>query len=337
MKKRALLLMCLFLVMVFSSFAGETRLSGYVHTWFSAAEQDKGEDTVYGFTLRRVRIKPNGSFSEKIKWSLMVGWDKQTPGLFEVYLDYLFSKGFNIKIGQFPVPGAVSGTITSTTSLDLIERPMITEKWGTNNALVTFRSPGVQAYGVFLRNKLYYALMVANPKTLGIFTPGIKSAEYTHTDNGIAIWARLEARPIDGLRIGAFYGNSRETETDIERDSYGAHLFYVKKSLNIKLEYIAGQFGVPGKEVRYRGMYGVLGYKFRKLEPVARYGWYTPNDNLPDEAGVEKYQDITLGINYFHSANIKLQANYVVRNESMSPGVDELKNNLFYICLQFTY
>lgn len=325
----------IFFVSVFSVMAAEIKFGGYFHGWFSYGDQDKDVSSAYGFSMRRVRLKSYGTLSKSIQWGLQVGWDKQTASLIEAYIDFDLSKAFKVKIGQFPVPGAISGTLTSTTRLDFVERAVVTEQWGENSALSKHRGVGLQVYGNFFNDKLYYAVMIANPKATALFSPGIKSPDYSHEDNGLTLWARVEATLMKGFRIGAFYSGGKTTDTDsnYKRDSYGAHLFYVKDPINFKIEYIAGEYGREGAETKYDGMYAVFGYKVDKLEPIVRYGLYTPNHGDPDNIGVETYKDITLGMNYYHSSKIKFQVNYVSRSEK---GI-ELKNNLFYINLQYVF
>lgn len=339
MKRSVLVFMLVFWAIALGVFSlsGETvQFKGGVQVWLSHAGQG-ADDAGYGFTLRRVRLKPYGSFSDKIKWTLHAGWDKQSARLIEVYVDFLFSKGFNLRVGQFTPPGTISGTLTSSFKLDFLERPMVTEKWADHNDLTGFRSIGIQADGEFLDDKLYYAVMVANPKTADLYNPSIKSTGYSHDSNGVMVWGRLEARLVKGLKLGAFIGTGKETDTDYVRTTYGAHFYYENKGINFKAEYIAGKFGIENLETEYNGFYAVLGYKTGKVEPIARYDAYSPKNGTADSAGVETYNNYTLGINYFHSKNITFQANYLLRDESMAAGFDKIKNNIFYVCCQYTF
>jgi phosphate-selective porin len=334
-RRLAVIFVFIFFISIFSVLAAEIKFGGYIHAWFSYGDLDNDGSGAYGFTLRRVRLKPYGSLSKSIKWGLQVGWDKQTASLIEIYLDFDLSKAFKIKIGQFPVPGAISGTLTSTTRLDFIERAAVTDHWGENSALLRHRGVGLQVYGNLFNEKLYYAVMIANPRTSSLFSPGIKSPGYSHEDNGVTLWGRVEAALMKGFKIGAFYSEGKTTDTDSDyiRDSYGAHLFYSKDPVNFKIEYIAGGYGIEGEETRYNGMYTVLGYKIGKLEPIVRYGLYTPNNGHPDNIGVETYKNLTLGMNYYPGSKLKFQVNYVSKNEK---GI-KLTNNLFYINLQFVF
>ena len=338
MKRLGLFFVVLFIIICISSPGAELKFSGFAQGWFSYAQQDtQDNDAGYGFTLRRVRFKPHGTFSKKIQWTLQFGWDKFSAKLVDAFIDFNLSTELGFRVGHFTVPGAMSGTLTSTTKLDMIERPQITQNWGSNSGLSQYRALGIQAHGKLAGSKLYYALMFGNANGSSIFTPSVKSADYVPQNYGTMAWARIETFLLKGLRIGAFYGGSKEIDTEIKRSSYGAHLYYVEKGINFKVEYLAGKFGTEATETKFNGMFALLGYKIKKIEPMVRYDIYTPNDGNPDGGGVEKYNNFTVGINYFHHKNIKFQVNYVYRDETMAGGLEKIKNNLFYVCLQFTY
>lgn len=337
MKRLTVVFVFVFLVVSVIPLTGEgIKFKGLVQTWFSYGEDGAGDDSGYGFTLRRVRFKPYGSFSDKIKWTMQFGWDKQSASLVDVYVDFIFSKAFKIRIGRYTVPGTISSSLSSSGKLDFVERAAITQQWGSRNSLSGYRSLGVQAYGDLMDGKLYYAFMLSNPNTSALFNPSIKQTAYSHEHNGLVFWGRVETFLTKGLRIGAFFTGGKETDTELKKSSYGAHLFYVNKGINFKVEYIAGETGVEGSETKYNGMYAVLGYKMDKVEPIVRYDFFTPRDGGADSARVEKYNNLSLGINYYHTKKVKFQANYVLRNETMMTGYDKIKNDLFYICVQYS-
>jgi Phosphate-selective porin O and P len=332
----------LFVIIVFAisilpmNLNGEVKFKGLFQSWLSYAPQDGSEDDGYGFTLRRMRFKPYGSLGKNISWTLQVGWDKQKAALIDAYIDYKFSDQFKLRVGQFSAPGTVSGSLTPSGKLDLVERAMVSQQWGGLSGLSGYRGMGIQAHGDLAGGKLYYALMLANPRTTSLFTPSLKSATYGHDENGLSAWARLEAKPVKGLRIGAFFGNSKDDD-DYVTNSYGAHFFYIKNGINFKVEYIGGKYGFEDVETKYNGLYALLGYKIDKIEPILRFDIYTPNDGMGDGDGVERYNNLSLGINYFHNKTVKFQVNYVIRSETMSDNMVKLDNNLFYLSFQFTY
>lgn len=313
------------------------QFKGLVQGWFSYGQDNGGDDELYGFSLHRARLSPGGKLTKNISWGMTLSWDRQKPAILDAYLEFAVSRELSITAGQFSAPGAISSSLTSSGKLDMIERPIITSMWGSNNSLTSFRAIGLQLSGYLLEDKLYYAFMAANPRTASIFNPSNKDPLYANPNNGLMFWARLEAKPTNGLSIGAFIGSGKETDTDLKRESYGAHFFYVKNNFNLKAEYIAGKAEVNKNSAKYNGMYALLGYTVNKVEPVIRYDTYVPLDGSWDNLAVRRYNCLTFGLNYFHNENVKLQANYVVRSESMQGNKKELDNNLFYVQLQYTF
>jgi len=338
MNRIILILIILLTIVSTLNTAAELNFKGFAQTWFSYTQKTQdSDDANYGVTFRRIRFTPYGKLSKNISWKLQFGWDKFSAKIIDAYIDFELSKELKFRIGHYTVPGPLSSTLTSSTKLDFIERPQITQNWNSNSGLSSYRTIGIQADGKLMKDKLYYAVMLANSKGGSLFTPSIKVGEYNNANYGITLWTRVETFPVKGMRLGAFYGTGKEVDTEIERSSYGAHLYYIKKSLNFKVEFLSGEYGIGGSDTEYNGMFALLGYRFKKIEPIVRYDFYTPNDGNADNNGVEKYNNFSIGINYFHNSNLKFQANYVIRNESMPAGMDKIKNDIFYICLQYKY
>lgn len=316
---------------------------GFTQMYFSYAEANGDGDSPYGFTLRRLRFKPYGQFSENLSWGFQLSYDRQALKLLDVYLQYKISPFFSIKTGQFAVPGSKSGALAdelfSTTKMALIERATITQKWLGYSGLYAYRGFGVQLDGHLLDNKLYYGLMASNPKGNGIFTPSVKMDTYTHDENGLTLWARAEYKPVDGIGIGAFVGNGQSSIGDtitVVRNSYGAHFFMRKNNITLLTEYIAGESGQEDNELNYSGLFFDFAYRLNNFEPAIRFAFYEP-DGGDAVNGIEKNTNYTLGLNYYFNKNVKIQANYILKNEQMANDADELDNNLFYINLQHTF
>ena len=76
----------------------------------------------------------------------------------------------------------------------------------------------------------------------------------------------------------------------------------------------------------------------KKLELTARYEFvkFDKNELLlgPDEQNMDKW--LTFGMNYFFEAHhLKMQLNYILKNEDMPAGVPEPKNDA--LLMQFAY
>ncbi len=326
--KKIFIVTLILLFSVITLSAGNVYFKGLIQNWFSFTDQAVDDSSAYGFTNKRFRFIPYGTFGKNIKWGIHFYADRGAAvSFFDAYIDYKFSDQFSLKIGKFAAPGSISGALTSSGALDLIERAPISMIWGGGSALHGYRAFGVQAHGNLMDGKIHYAVMLANPTTTAYFTPSIKANSYVNDAKGMTVWSRLEAKPMKGLRLGGFFGSGTSTDSssvEIKRSSYGAHLFYKKNAINFKLEYIGGDNG----GIDYSGMYAIFGYKLgKKFESVVRYDFVTPKDSG------EKYTNFSLGINYFCSKRIKYQLNYVLRNEELV----DVANNIFYINFQYSF
>ncbi len=330
------------IAMLFSSFgiSSGVKINGFVQNWFSLAQQYNNEgdtEMVAGFKIHRVRVKFSGEFSEKLSWYvILIGDNASTPKLLDAAMIMKFSKEFNIKVGQFVAPSIASGGLTPSSKLDFVERPQFSKTWAGTNGLFGWRAMGIQFNGTLAKGKLYYAVMFANYKTLLSFNPSVKSAFYSYGADVPAITGRFELRPVKGLSMGAFAFRSK-TVDNIEKKSYGFNLFYVKDSLKLKGEYAYGSIDSNGIKSEYDGFFIAAGYKIKKLEPILRFDSYTPKKGGYDKVFVRKYNNFTLGLNYFYCKHIKVQFNYIIRSEDMAEGIEEIKNNLFYVNFQYSF
>ncbi len=337
---RSFFLICMAIALLIVNVAAEgsdIKFVGLGQVWFSVGDQDIEAADTYGFTVRRIRLAPSGSLSKNIKWGFQFAWDKQVAKVLDAYVLFQLSDNFNVKVGQFAPPAAKSAALTNSGQLDFVERASITLRWADHSKLSGLRAVGVQIDGQLMEEKLYWAFMVANPQTLKIFDPSINLPDYEQ-QSGLTFWGRMEVRPLEGLNFGAFFGTGTEKDISNKKSSYGAHLFYVGNRWNLKLEYIAGIYGLEARETKYNGIYSVVGFRVSKpLELAFRYGFYTPNNGFPNPLGVKKFNNITFGANIFCNHNIKFQVNYVIRQETMDVGMAEMSNDLFYVMCQYSF
>lgn len=337
---RRFFLVCMAIAFLFVNVAAEgsnIKFTGLGQVWYSSGSQDIEDASTYGFTVRRIRFAPSGELSKNIKWGFQFAWDKQEARILDAYVLFHLSESFSVKVGQFSPPAAKSAGLTNSGQLDFVERSSITLRWADHSKLSGLRAVGVQIDGELMEKRLYWSFMVANPQTLKIFNPTINLPDYEQ-QSGLTFWGRMEVRPVEGLNFGAFFGTGTEKDINNKKSSYGAHLFYVKDRLNLKLEYIAGIYGLESRETKYNGIYSVVGFRFSSLlELAVRYGFYTPNNGNPNPLGVKKFNNITFGANFFCNHNIKFQANYVIRQETMDEGLPEMNNDLFYVMCQYSF
>lgn len=330
MKK--IIILVFLVVFLFMSVHSEVNFKGLVQNWFSMSSQANGDtsESIYGFSNRRIRLAPYGTLGKNMRWGIQFAFDKfAAPSVLDVYMEYFISREAIVKFGKFAPPGVKAAALTSSGALDLVERASIVQLWGGNSGLHGYRAFGAQLSGKLVEGKIYYALMLSNALTASNnWLPTVKNLSTTNSHNGFGMWGRIEAYPVKGLQIGAFLGSGSEAdpalvESDIKRNSYGGNIFYKRDNINLKFEYIAGE----SNGIKYSGMYGVAGYRFNKLEPIIGFEIFTPV-----EEG-EKYTNISGGINYFHSKNVKFQVNYVMRSEDIT----DVDNDIIYANFQYSF
>jgi len=329
---KKLIFVLFIIVFLFVSVHGEVNFKGLVQSWFSMSTQVNGDtsNSIYGFSNRRIRLAPYGNLGKKMRWGVQFAFDKfATPVVLDAYLEYFISRGAVLKFGKFAPPGSKAAALTSSGKLDLIERASIVQMWGGNSGLHGYRAFGAQLSGKLMDGKIYYGLMIANALTASNnWFPGVKKLSTTNSHNGFGFWGRLEVYPVHGLKVGGFMGSGNESDpavadSDKKRNSYGGHIYYKKDGINLKFEYIGGD----SNGIKYSGMYAVAGYMINKFEPVVGYESFTP---VKDG---EKYTNISFGINYYHSKNFKLQANYVMRSEDTTA----IDNDIIYANVQYSF
>ena len=76
MVKKTIMLLILTLSSILI-FPADIKFKGMVQTWFSYADQNAENGSVYGFNLRRARFKPYGTINKNIDWAISVGFDEQ--------------------------------------------------------------------------------------------------------------------------------------------------------------------------------------------------------------------------------------------------------------------
>lgn len=334
----------------------KVEFKGYAQMYYSFAQQGEDE-TTNGFSIRRLRFAPHGKINDKFKWGFQLGFDKANFSLLDVYLRYEMNEMFNIKAGKFATPGSRSGAyadaLFSTTKMTCIQRSMVTQYWKVYSSLHGYRNVGIQVDGK-LNGKLYYAIMLSNYSGNELFTPNVANLNNNGHDMNYAVTGRLEYFISGEFSIGGFFETGlREDENyngsaytiNSEKTSFGFHTLYRDENIRFMAEYIKGKndnkepiyingsLDILKINREYDGFFVEGGYVIGKLMPVARFSYFKLEENLDDN-----FTNITLGVNYYPTKNIKLQANYIHKMEEFEDdNAEEIDNNMFIMCLQYTF
>jgi hypothetical protein len=359
MKKERLFTMLIAFLMTFNvmgqeepkEFTPTFNWSGFTHIWTGYVQRDT-LDGHYGFAVRYLRFKAFGKLTENVKWTAQFAFDKGIPSFLDVHMSYEPKDYLKVRFGQFPVPGAKSGVfsspIWSTTKMVFNDRTTVTQNWASNAGLKGYRSGGLMFYGSVLDKMISYYVMAAMPHAGPnyYFNPSVKTPVYENDENGTALFSRLEVRPYEKTEVGFNFHTGQGTSFDTIQTNRGSYSFYVltrQKKFFAMAEYIGGTNeqlinDVKDSDFSYSGYYVEVAYKFsKKYEPAIRYDSYTPIVDGSDGNGYKKYDNVTIGINYYPTKNIAIMANYVARMEDPEAGVKEIDNNLIYFQLRYKF
>ena len=327
------------------------KFSGYGMVQYQVQNPD--EKTENSFNLRLMRLILDGKISD-FAWRVQLqGSSNAGPGNPTVMLVDLFAEWqkydfFRVKVGQFK-------------RAFTFENPThpITQGWyayaNVINALSGFgdrsgekssggRDIGIQIQGDFLknaagRNLLHYQIGVYNGE-------GINQKDL---DNRKDIIGGIWFMPIKGVRIGAFGWvgsrgnmtwldeNGNECKGSISKNRYCLSAEYDKDEYTFRAEYIHSQgwgaTGVNSRTVDFSkgdkadGFYafGIVPVIKSKLHAKARYNLYRPTK----EWGTSKTM-YEIGLNYFITKNIQINAEYAFVNDRMLT-----KHNYNFADIQF--
>ena len=290
-------------------------IAGYTQVRYQSLEETGKID---GFDIRRARLDVKGTISPY--WSYRVQFDLAgTPKLIDAYAELKLNDYFNFTIGQAKIPFSLEN-LTSSNKLELIDRSQAVEALvargkdigGNQNG----RDLGIQLGCTILKVKdrpvVDYRLGIYNGS-------GINAADLNEKKD---FATRLILHPIVGLDISAaLYNGSRyiaEVKTgtvvttaakNVDRNRYGFDLNYDLKDLAIRGEYIHGTDDLIDRE----GYYFQAGYYFlqKKLQLIAKYDFYDTDKAKAANASTW----YVFGANFNFNSNIRLQANYTVKQE----------------------
>jgi len=324
----------------------KVQYSGFVQNWFSWMDNDDLNHST-GFTLRRVRLKLKGDLEKDLTWCIQAGYDRLKPSVLDVYLNYRTSNQLDIRTGHYVVPGPKGSSLTSSSKLDYIERPLIIQLWNDFMNLKSNRSLGVQISSLF-QNKLYWAFMFFNPQggENGLFNPDYKESSFD-SNKSLAYMGRIEFSPDKKNQAGLFFGYNPQSNTNLSGSgelientiSYGFHLYLYFHQFSLKTEFIGNQVSYKNniEDFSLLGYYGQIGWRLnKKTEFFFRYDYADTEDIKPDHVSYQYFKDketrFSPGVSFYASETIKLQGNYVYKTGDI---YDEYEDHLLYFCLQY--
>jgi len=325
----------------------EFNLRGRVHLDYAVHDEDQ-VDLDDGFLFRRTRIGVKGSLNEE--WSGIIEYDfsENNTSAQDIYLQRKLGGGAAVRVGHIKVPMGME-EISSTNYLPFIERS------SPNTALVTSYRIGV-AYQRFEGALGFQAMAFGRelgenqdgdePLGLGaraIYAPVLDgnqlhlAASFAYEDardfNTRRFRDRPESRP-DGKRLvdtGTITGVDKIMKYGLEAAWQSGPFIAQAEYLAVGLDreagaepdfggwYLQGNWIVTGERRGYRD--GV----FRNVKPGSpdRGAWevslrYSSLDLIDSGFQGGEQDNITVGLNYYTHANVRMMLNYVMVDVSDS-------------------
>ena len=298
---------------------GELKIGGLLQLWYTHDETTgKGAGKVDTFRLRRSEIMFRGKILPEVAWTVMVDPSKElgfSTGSVEqdtrILQDFLFDLNYiphhSINVGQFKLPLTEEG-LRSSVNLDTIERSFIGRTFGDQ------RDIGIQIRGIWEYVDYW----------LGIFNGSGQNQLDVNDYKDIS--GRIVLKPFKGLEIGMSGLTGKTGTTLSDRNRLGGELRYEYNDLSFKGEYMKAK----DSKLEREGWYAQVGYFMPfmpQLQGIFKYEEFEDVDNNEEK-------DITVGLNYFIKRNrVKLQINYVHRNESRS----DSDNDQVHTALQIAF
>jgi len=303
------------------------KIGGTVQAMASIAQT--GADTSQtGFGLRRLRLKTYFNYD---KVTAFVQLEGTTPKLLDARMTYKLSDAVNIRVGRFIGAGARGGGLTSHTDIDIVERAMSAQKWGSKTIGADYRDYGASIFGKF--GEFNYNVTAHNGNGAQNVKPSQQSqAKLLNGSSAFSGMVFYKSKEIKGLEAGGYYGIGNETFNDY--NAYNAYVYWEPKPIRIKAEII----GVSDKngvtDINSLGYYVFGAYGFMdNWEALARFENYDGNTDVDKNAETL----ITIGARYaLYPEKVsasKITFAYVIHSEEG----DEIDNNVFYVMFQTAF
>lgn len=311
------------------------KIAGTIQAWTSIGQIHGVDTNSLGWGIRRARLRSNSTFGDKMKGFIQI--ELTSPKLLDARIEYLVSKGFNIRAGRFVVAGVRAGGMTSHSVIDITERSISAIMWGNNTVGSDYRDYGMDFVGMYSDFKANITLHNGNG-SLNILN---RQTKVGLQNGSFAISGMLAFKPksLKGFETGGYYGIGNSEIN--EYNAFNAYVYYEPKPLRIKAEIIGfTNIGAAtnGDDLSRMGYYVFAGYGFAKnWEALARFETYDHNTDIKDN----EITIITLGATYsiFEKkwTAAKITAAYIINSEKDTKLFPEVDNNVFQLVMQLVF
>lgn len=290
------------------------KLSGWAQARYTNAV-----GTTNSLELRRARLAVDGNPTPRVAYKVQID-GVRSPVLLDARLDYNYRPYAKVTVGQFKIPFSQENLVSSR-DLIPIERSLV------GLALVPGRDTG--SNGRDIGAQLAGNIVRGDGRPLFDYAVGIFNGAGINTrdDNRRKdAAARLVVHPFAGLSLAGDYYNGASGAKELSRERAGVEFAYVRKLYSLRGEYI---WGHDDRVPKY-GWYTQFAYRLRpRWEALARFDTYDPKRH----AGKDVTNTYLVGVNWYLSNGVKLQANYGLVDQEARTNL----TNLFLSQLQFQF
>lgn len=284
------------------------------------------QDMDYQLYVRRARVAVSGTVLDharfgKLEYMLRASL-VQSPSLLDGYIKYTLRDEFGVQFGQFRSPVNIENTELSSTTIELIDYSLVTQRFCHMGSLdlaginASGRDIGIDFYGKLLKMSDGHHLIRYD---VGIFNgAGINRRD---DDQRKEYMVRLMVFPLKEISVVGYYTRTMGPHPAIAPeynvydwyvyDRYGGGVYYKSKYGWFRGEYMEGHT----HGYLARGAYATLGYNIlTQLDASARYDYFVTDTSRPSETTQHL---ITAGVRWKPIPFFHAQLNY---SFNMLPG-----------------
>lgn len=344
-------------------------VGGYMQNWYIANQSVETVDAVVselnystrtldtqGFRVRRARLTARGRIGDRYSATTWVELAGTTPSVLDFHIDAHYRPWFNVRVGQFMMPGQSFDTSRLVSSrLIFYERPTITTRFSNVMGYSAFRDIGAMVYGQY--GRLWYGVHAGNGA--GRFNHA--GSVITERKAGGGLYgARFDLEALDGFTIGAHVATNQQRDVvqadsgpfDINRKSYSLRVAtndYGIDGLFSQFEYLylsadddrSGFIAIDNGKYKLYGFYAELGYKFtREWHILGRYDEMVekPTQLHPNLiAGRTQLNNYTLGLSRFVYIDNQEVARVLLNYSFGETGPLDLDQSILVLVLQLRF
>jgi hypothetical protein len=332
-----------------------------------ARTQKPAADVASGFNLKQGRVSLNYEDTKRPIGARIQIRLEERIAILDGYGIWRPTRFLHLYLGQMKVPSTYE-TLISDNDLDFISPSTLSKNltdWSLSRAPYYSAFYGSRSYnrdlGIGIKGGLgsasdadlvSYFLMAGNGLGANLFIGGRESKEFVFSNNfGDYFYGmRFDISPLRWFSLGGHYSRNRhdnmlyndgKTVFDLDRYSWSTDLRLGIQRVQFIAMYGAGKvddeyFYAESKSLEYSGYEArfLIWLMPERFQLGARYDTYTrrflESGNLPDES------NLTFGINFIPTHDIRLQLNYVLKKteEDIEPDLDD---NILFLNFQYSF